>query len=263
MWRPEQIADVAADGLRAHAAALDLEQAVRGIDSLSEVEFHPLLAGALAAAGWGVWCERGYPGKVGGAGKRPKRAERERCDLVLTEGGAGLVDPVVEAKAGDEIEGTLFADALRGTGFQPVTSAHGLEGRATGAGTPRLTLPEDAFWLEVKLVGQFCYTGGVPGPNRAYASELTRLPAGDIVKLARDGVIRDAGLLLILFTADRDTADHDLGVFVNRCLDRGLPVQSPSVARFGITDRIGNSLCTVALVKALSVGLEKLNMAEG
>jgi hypothetical protein len=248
MWRPEQIVDAAADGLRARAAALDLEQAVRGIDALSEVEFHPLLAGAFAAAGWGVFCERGYPGKVGGAGKRPKRAERERCDLVLTEGGAGLVDPVEEAKEGDEIEGTLFANV--GCGMSDV----GCAGQRPGASShpksdiPHPTLPADAFWVEVKLVGQFCYSAGVPGPNRTYASEFLRLPAGDIAKLARDGVIRHAGLLLILFTADQRTADHDLGVFVNRCLDRGLPVQSPSAARFGIADRIGNSLCTVALV---------------
>jgi hypothetical protein len=240
MWRPEVIVDVAAEGLRAHAAALELEQAVHGIDALSEVEFHPLLASAFGAAGWGVWCERGYPGKVGGTGKRPRRAERERCDLVLTGDGAGLVDPVDAAKEGDAIEGTLFAEALQESGTG--------EPRTARPWYPAAVSPEDAFWLEVKLVGQFCFNAGVPGANRTYASEFLRLPAGDISKLARDGVIRHAGLLLILFTADQRTADHDLGVFVNRCLDRDLPMQSPAVARFRIADRIGNSLCTVTVV---------------
>lgn len=102
--------------------------------------------------------------------------------------------------------------------------------------------------MEVKVVGQFCYTAGVPGPNRTYASELLRLPAGDIAKLAREPRVVHGGVLLVLFTADRRTADHDLNVFAHRCLDRALEVRSPAVERFGIADRIGNGVCTVALV---------------
>src|SRR5205814_35332 len=65
MWRPDQIADIAGAALRERAGALRLEQAVRGLDALAEVEFHPILADAMAAAGFGVACEFPYPGQPG------------------------------------------------------------------------------------------------------------------------------------------------------------------------------------------------------
>src|SRR5690606_6705856 len=96
MWRPDQLpimlVDLAADALRNRSQELAAEQAVYGLDALSEVEFHPILAAAFRAAGLGVWPEQPYPGHPG---KRPKRVERERCDLVLTESpDAPLRDPV-------------------------------------------------------------------------------------------------------------------------------------------------------------------------
>jgi hypothetical protein len=232
MWRPDQIADIAGGALASHAAELELEQAVHGIDSLQEVEFHPVLAAAFAGAGMGAFREWPFPGEVS---RRPKHSERERCDLVLTEGPGVLVDPLAEAKEREALEGTLFEDV--GCGMSDL-----------GCGASRRWTPEEALWLEVKLVGQFCYSAGVPGANRTYSSELVRLPQGDIAKLARERAIRHAGLLLILFTADEATAEHDLGVFMHRCLDRELPVGSPSTSRFGVQDRIGNRVCTVALV---------------
>jgi hypothetical protein len=150
---------------------------------------------------------------------------------VLTGGPGALVDPVAALKERDAAEGTLFAE-------------HGLP--PTTADKP--WHPEEAFWIEVKLVAQFCYSAGVPGANRTYTSELLRLPAGDLGKLAREPRVRHGGVLLIMFTADQRTADHDLGVLMHRCLDRELPVRSQAAARFGIVDRIGNSLCSVALV---------------
>jgi hypothetical protein len=108
--------------------------------------------------------------------------------------------------------------------------------------------PSDAFWLEVKTVGQFCYTHGVPGPNRAYSSELLRLASSDIPKLAKEPLAKFAGILVVIFTEDEATAKHDLHVFMHRCLDKNLPVQSPSSAGFGIADIIGNTRCTVMTV---------------
>lgn len=227
MWLPDQIADVAAAALERHADALRLEQAVRGLDAMEEVEFHPLLADGFLAAGFGAHREAPYPGQPA---RRPKHAERERCDLVLTASPAApLRDPVLELKELDAAAGTLFAPMAETLSVAPGVN------------------PDEAYWLEVKLVGQYCYTQGVPGPNRSYASELLSISARDIPKLARDPRINHAGLLLILFTADRQTADHDLAVFMHRCLDKGLPVSSPSLARFDIPEIIGNRLCTVSL----------------
>jgi len=227
MWQPDQLADLAAAALRQHADSLRLEQAVRGLDAMEEVEFHPLLCGGFAAAGFGCYREVPYPGVPA---RRPRHAERERCDLVLsTSPDLAIRDPVAELKEQDAAAGTLFA---------PLADA-----LCASPGIP----PEEAYWLEVKLVGQFCYTHGVPGHNRAYTSELLSVASRDLPKLARDARIRHAALMLILFSADRETADHDLGVFMHRCLDRNLPVSPPSVSRFAIPDIIGNQLCTIAL----------------
>lgn len=235
MWRPDQIADLAAAALQRRGDELRLEQAVRGLDALSEVEFHPLLADGLAAAGFGVALEFPYPGQPR---RRPRFSERERCDLVLTPTPElAVLDPVALVRQEDEAAGTLF-------GGVPAPPPPGIP-------------PDEAYWIEVKLVGQFCFSNGVPGPNRTYASELLTNAAKDIPKLARDPVIRHAALLIILFTADRPTADHDLAAFMHRCLDRELPVGSPSLARFTIPDLIGNTHGTIAMVP-IHAGREEL-----
>ena len=69
----------------------------------------------------------------------------------------------------------------------------------------------------------------------------------DARKLAEDPQIRQAGVLLILFTVDRPTADHDLGVWSIGARARGLPISPREQRDLPIVDRIGNRLCTVAL----------------
>jgi hypothetical protein len=229
MWRCDDLAEAAAGRLRQRAAELDLEQAVRGIDALTEVELHPLLRAGLAAGGFGVLAEQPYPGEPE---RRPLHRERERCDLVLVppEGvAAGLADPVLELRDADEAARTLFA------GVAPSRE-------------PKVA-PQDAFWMEVKVVGQYAFIAGVPVPNGAYASDLVRGPATDAAKLGRDPLITQAGVLLVHFTADERTAAHDLGIMIHRCLDRDLRVCEPVTNRFPITDRIGNSLCSVSLIR--------------
>jgi hypothetical protein len=228
MWPVDSLAQAAAAALRSRTDELRIEQSVRGLDAMAEVEFHPLFAAGFEGAGFGVHREFPYPGQPG---KRPKHAERERCDLVLTPRvGMAIRDPVSELKLRDAGAGTLF---------EPMAERLAVE--------PGIT-PDEAFWLEVKLVAQFCFSSGVPGPNRTYASELLRLAASDIPKLARDSAIRHAGVLVLLFSADRATADHDLAAFMHRCLDRDLPVQSPSIERCAVPDLIGNTLLTVCLL---------------
>jgi hypothetical protein len=229
MWRPDLLTDIAAAALKSHAEALAAEQAVRGLDALAETGFHPILAAGYAAAGFGVFREQPYPGQPM---KRPRHMERERCDLALTDRqGVVLRDPVAAVKALDAASGTLFEGAAPAM----VEAEGGVD-------------PADAFWLEVKAVGQYCYTHGVPGPNRAYSSELLSLAGSDIPKLSKEPMARFSGILVVLFTADEVTAKHDLGVFMHRCLDKDLPVQSPSTAGFRIVDIIGNAWCTVTLV---------------
>jgi hypothetical protein len=225
MWDLQELARTARRALEEFSRQSVEEQAVHGVDALSELQLHPLLAAAFRGAGFGVTREHPYPGE---AAKRPLFRSRPRCDLVLTSSpDLALIDPVAELLETDKGAGTLFAEV-----------APALSG----------ITPSEAFWLEVKVVGQFTYTLGVPGPNRAYGSELTTSLYVDLAKIGADESLRHAGLLLILFTDEQATAEHDLSIALHRSLDRGFRFRSPVVETFHLPDRVGNRTCTVALV---------------
>jgi hypothetical protein len=139
-----------------------------------------------------------------------KRSEGKRCDLVITPQGKPIRDP--------QVKQTLFDTA-------PATDASA------------------AYWLEVKTVAQF--ENG--GPFRRYSAELMQPVTQDVKKLWNDPIIKHAGLLLILFTADPEIAEHDLKAWHDRCLKRGYPAQPPATRHLKITDRIGNTTATTAL----------------
>jgi hypothetical protein len=102
--------------------------------------------------------------------------------------------------------------------------------------------PDEAFWLEVKIVCQFT----PQGPNQRYASQLLSTVRQDLAKLSRNPGILHAALLIVLFADTRRTVEHDLAEWLDRCLRRGLPVGSPSLRVFDVTDRLGNGVCAVA-----------------
>jgi hypothetical protein len=142
-------------------------------------------------------------------GKR-RRSEGVRCDMVVTPDGLAL-EP-------EETQLGLFA--------------------------PRQTMAiTDALWVEVKAVAQFHELR----PNRAYAAALQRPVWRDVEKLASDPHILHAAVLLILFTADAATAEHDLGVWAGRASLLGLPLCPREQRSVPIGDRLGNKLCTLAL----------------
>lgn len=141
---------------------------------------------------------------------KSKRSEGLRCDVVLTPEGRPLRD--------SSVRGTLFDD-----------------GSATD--------PEAAYWLEIKTVAQH----QTDGPFKRYSAELLSPVANDVKKIWSDGVIQHGGLLLVLFTEDQPTAEHDLAVWHERCLRKGFPVGPPAVRGLPIGDRIGNAWCSVAV----------------
>jgi hypothetical protein len=242
---PEALVKIAAEALSRRAAALAAEHAVYGVDALGEVQLHPLLANAFAGAGLGVLAEQVYPSEpqltVPGSDpprsrRQPLRRDRLRCDLVLLPSPTALlIDPVVRRIAAEQA-----AAAAHGTLFSglPPPAEHP---------PPEAVGPEEAFWMEIKSVGQFCYSAGVPGPNRTYSSELLGA-AADITKLASDPLIRRGGLLVMLFSAERQTAAHDLEVLQRHCGKRRLPVSAPAHAGLALSDRIGNAWCELALL---------------
>lgn len=225
-WDEPRLLGLIADGLRRRDESLHAEHAVKGIDALDETSMHPLIADSLAAGGFGVCREFPFPGPQG---RRRLRRERERCDFVLTPNRDTLpLDPMTSLIDREEQAATLFAQT-------PPPSRSGLD-------------PEQCYFLELKIVGQFVYIDGVPGPNRVYASQLTRSILKDLRKLAADDRIVRGAVLLVLFTADEVVAEHDLPIALHRVLDKQGTFRSPFIARFPIDDRIGNACCTVALI---------------
>lgn len=141
---------------------------------------------------------------------KQRRSEGLRCDIVLTPDRRPLCVP--------EASPTLFADS----------TAVDLD---------------DACWIEVKVVPQ--HLG--EGPNARYATELLGPVRADVVKLATDGLIRHAIVLLVLFTEGPEVAEHDTAAWHTRALDRGLLVGTPATRHVPIADRVGNRFCSVAL----------------
>lgn len=134
----------------------------------------------------------------------------KRCDVVLTPDARALSEPDAEA--------TLFAE-------------------------PDAVVFEAAYWLEIKTVAQHT----TEGPFERYGSELLATVSQDIRKLASDAGVFHAGLMLVLFTADQRTAEHDLNAWHQRCLDKGYPVALPTVRHLPLRDRLGNANASVAL----------------
>jgi hypothetical protein len=205
MWSVADVADAIDAGLRRRCAQLDEEHAVYGLDTLDEVALHPILAEAIAGAGYGVAREVRYPADH----HKRKESHGERCDLVLTPDARPLVS--TEAKA------TLFE-------------------------APDAVPFDEAFWLEVKTVAQHT----TDGPNGSYSSQLLSTIRQDVTKLSKDPNILHAGLLIVMFVHDARVATHDLGIWQDRCLDRGLPIGAPYLRGIPITDRHGNGHLQVA-----------------
>ncbi len=249
MWRAEEIADIAAGALARHDRRLAEEQAVYGLDALDEVGLHPILAAGFSEAGLGVLREQPYPSRwrkktraetEGEQEGLPLPRDRERCDLVLT--------PVRGQVLADSLRTTKLARTVRqqarGTLFESMA-----ENAAVDQPVPPGQLPpEEAYWLEVKVVAQFTLSGGVLGQNTTYASQLVRGPLADLAKLSKDREILHAAMLIVLFTADGVTADHDLLALLHRCVDRDLPIAPPVNRPHPIPDRMGNTVCTAALI---------------
>ncbi len=228
MWRVSAILEASCDAVRSLDETLRDEQAVHGVDSIDEVGLHPVLAGGLMEAGFGVVREVVYPGEHAAGLKRSKRA---RCDLVLLpEPGLTLEDPATEQAVLNRAEGTLFGEL-----------AHAID-----ESVPRVPAG-DAYWLEIKAVAQHAFVDGVPVSNRAYESSLVKGVMGDAIKLAADASIWSAGAMLILFAASEEIANHDLHAVAHRLLDQEVPVGTPEIGGVPIEDRAGNAWCGIGL----------------
>ena len=102
---------------------------------------------------------------------------------------------------------------------------------------------EAAFWMEIKTVSMFTTEGAFA----RYSAEMLSPVRQDMKKLAGDGLIHLAGLMLVLFTTDAAIAEHDLLTWEREALRRGYPVAHPITRAFAITERLGNAHASVTL----------------
>ncbi|MEZ6163071.1 MAG: hypothetical protein R3B67_01395 [Phycisphaerales bacterium] len=149
----------------------------------------------------------------------------------MPDGKKSLYDPVHAHKELLNATGTLF---------EPVAQTPEIEAFECD--------PRDAMWIEIKVIPQFRYVDGVPGPNAKYAHELLSGPGTDAVKLSADPLIAHAGLLVVLFNEIQEAGVHDLSIAMRELIDRDLPVGMPEMETFPIVDRCGNAFCTLGLI---------------
>lgn len=249
MWSADELVGIASRALRDLDEACTVEQSVYGLDRLDEVELQGVLERGFLNAGHGVVREQVYPGEWRKRKEQrvdlPGERDRLRCDLVLTpRAGQVIADDLrtnrVLVAERELARGTLFEELIPDLAATP--------GRG-GSPAPDSVNPADVYWMEVKAVGQFTYSCGVPEANRTYASELVRGPVRDLRKLGADPAALRGGLLMVHFTAGARVAEADQATLLHRILDKGLAVRTPAVDRFPIQDRIGNTLCSVLLIE--------------
>ncbi|HLO40111.1 MAG TPA: hypothetical protein VK176_03745 [Phycisphaerales bacterium] len=229
LWIEREILGWCVEALGAASAAIELEQAPKGIDSKDEKWMQGELADALASRVV-VVRERVFP-HMRRAGAR--LSQREKCDLVLLPEGCTRLEEDRQIKA-------TSAGVPDQAGLFTQTPLEAPQERVAGA--------QDAFWLEVKVLGQFEYRRGVPTPNRQYSTQLVKAVCDDLQKLVDDPLVMHGGVLVVVFCADEHVAAHDMGIALNRGVDRGLTPTGAVHGGFAIPDRIGNRWCSVWLM---------------
>ena len=250
MWNAQDIADAAAGAIAREEARRTAEGSPYGVESLAEIALHPVIESALRDLGCGVLREQVYPAewsaRRSGRGRRkplPEESERQRCDFVLTpRPEQALADPLREQREANESRrraaGTLFELVAEAA---PVPAHPGLR-------------PDEVYWLECKVVGQFEYHGGVPGPNGSYASVLVRGVGADLRKIRDDPSVARGGVLLVLFAAAESVVRADLAILLHRLMDKDLLVRSPAIAGVPVPDRIGNGWAAAIVMEPMRSG---------
>jgi hypothetical protein len=212
-WDFPNIADHLQEVLRAAEDELRLEQAVYGLDARDERQLQALLAERLTAY-YDVAREVHYPSSKG-----RKLSHRMRCDVVLTPRGRPLRPDL-------EPDVTLFD--LPAAGVAPLQYCE----------------PGDALWLEVKVAYQF-REGNIR--HGGYGAQWRQKVVADLQKMEAEPLIREAGLVLIVFNESRDILDKDLELFEDVLALKEVLAGFRQVRSVPILDRIGHALCTAAV----------------
>ena len=139
-----------------------------------------------------------------------KRPSRRRCDLVLTPSDTTL----------------LQADAV--DLFTPASACP----------------PEQALWLELKVAHQFAEGGR---HHSGYGQQWRQATVKDLKKIETETRVREAALLLAVFTAGEATADKDLELFEDVLAMKEVLAGFRQVRRVPILERNGHTHLTLSL----------------
>jgi hypothetical protein len=209
-WDFSTLADQLAHAAQTAEDELRLEQAVYGLDARDERALQGLFAERLLPH-YEVAREVHYPSSRG-----RKLTHRARCDLVLSPKGKPL-----RLDSAPDPEPTLFDPP-------PV---------------PRCD-PGEALWLEFKIAYQFREGGA---RHSGYGSQWRQAVVNDLKKMEADPLIREAGLVLVVFNESRQILDKDLELFEDVLAIKEVLAGFRQVRSIPIIERIGHHLCTVAV----------------
>jgi hypothetical protein len=140
-----------------------------------------------------------------------KKSHRQRCDLVLSPPGR-----------------PLKLDTAPPTLFDP----------------PAQCDPAEALWLEVKIACQFREGGSRHG---GYGAQWRQAVVDDLRKMEAEPLIREAGLMLLVFNESPDILHKDLELFEDVLAQKEVLAGFRQVRSIPILERIGHRLCSAAL----------------
>ena len=140
-----------------------------------------------------------------------KLSHRPRCDLVLSPPGRPLrLDSAVPSL------------------FDP----------------PNQCDAKDAVWLEVKVAYQFREGGARHG---GYSAQWRQKVVEDLRKMEADELIREAGLVLLVFNESDAILQKDLDLFETVLAQKEVLAGFRQVRSVSILERIGHRVCTAAV----------------
>ena len=104
--------------------------------------------------------------------------------------------------------------------------------------------PGDALWLEVKVAYQFREGGE---RHTRYGAQWRQAVVKDLQKMAAEPLIREAGLVLVVFNESQAVLDKDLELFEDVLARKEVLAGFRHVRTVPIVERIGHRLCTLAV----------------
>jgi hypothetical protein len=110
--------------------------------------------------------------------------------------------------------------------------------------SPSQAQPADALWLEVKVAYQY-REGGIR--HGGYGAQWRTNVVEDLRKMESEPLIRDAGLLLVVFNESGEILDKDLDLFESVLALKEVLAGFRQVRSVPILDRIGHRLCSAAV----------------